>query len=248
MDSQIYQEMMKIENKHWWFVARRSILDKVIESLSLPESAEILEAGCGTGGNLAMLKRHGKVCAMELNETARAFANNLNLAPVKSGCLPDHIPFADQQFDLIVLLDVLEHLEEDTSSLQTLSAKLKPSGWLLVTVPAFPWMWTKQDQLLHHKRRYVQSNLRQVVNSAGYNIKLTSYFNFFLFPVIAGIRLLLSLLNKEVNETGMPPQPINQMLTLLFSWERYFINRLSFPFGVSLLLLAQRNELTNISS
>ena len=242
MDSQIYQQMMEIEDKHWWFVARRSILEQVINKLRLPKGAEILEAGCGTGGNLAMLARHGKVCAMELNETAKTFASDLKIAEVESGRLPNEIPFPERQFDLIVLLDVLEHLKEDTASLKTLSTKLKPSGWLLITVPAFSWMWTRQDDLLHHQRRYVQRNLHQVVNSAGYNVRFVNYFNFFLFPLIAGIRLLLGLFNKGVNETTMPPKLLNQMLIFLFAFERHLIDRLSLPFGVSLLLLAQRNE------
>ena len=136
MDAQMYQTMMALEEKYWWFVARRSILEKVIKQLTLPESAEIFEAGCGTGGNLAMLARHGKVYGMELNDTARIYASKLQLAQIQPGCLPNEIPFPDKQFDLIVLLDVLEHVEEDAKSLQALTNKLKPSGWLLITVPA----------------------------------------------------------------------------------------------------------------
>lgn len=243
MDSQKYQQMMEVEDKHWWFVGRRSLLEQMINKLTLPENAEIFEAGCGTGGNLAMLARHGKVYGMELNETARLFASDLKQGEIQPGCLPDDIPFPDRQFDLIVLLDVLEHLNEDTASLKALSTKLKPSGWLLITVPAFSWMWTRQDDLLHHKRRYVRGNLHQVVSSAGYNVSYVNYFNFFLFPLIAGIRILLKLFNQETNETAMPPQFINQILTSLFAFESHLIGRLSLPFGVSLLLLAQRNQL-----
>lgn len=245
MDSQIYQQMMEVEDKHWWFVARRSILEQVIENLKLPERAEILEAGCGTGGNLAMLARHGRVYGMELDETARNYASELQLGEVEYGRLPDDIPFPDKKFDLIVLLDVLEHLEEDTASLQALSSRLKPSGWLLITVPAFPWMWTKQDDLLHHKRRYVFQNLHQVVDTAGYKVSLINYFNFFLFPLIAGIRLILGLFNQGGNETTMPPKLINQLLIFLFAFERHLIGRIFLPFGVSLLLLAQKKEKIN---
>lgn len=241
MDAQIYQQMMEVEDKHWWFVARRSILEQVINKLKLPEDAEIFEAGCGTGGNLAMLARHGKVHAMELDETARLVASDLRQGEIQPGRLPDDIPFPEQQFDLILLLDVLEHLDEDAASLQALSTKLKPSGWLLITVPAFPWMWTKQDDLLHHKRRYVLRNLHQIVSAAGYNVSFANYFNFFLFPLIAGIRLLLGFLNRGGNETTMPPKLINQILTSLFAFESHLIGRLSLPFGVSLLLLAQKD-------
>jgi SAM-dependent methyltransferase len=243
MDAQIYQQMIAVEKTHWWFVARRKLLDRAIGQLSLPESAEIFEAGCGTGGNLAMLARHGQVYAMELDETARLFASDLQLGEVQPGCLPDDLPFPDRKFDLIVLLDVLEHLEEDTASLQALATKLKASGWLLVTVPAYAWLWSKQDELLHHKRRYVLPNLEQVVRAAGYKVHFVSYFNFVLFPLIAGVRRLQGLLGKGGNETNMPPKLINQMLTFLFAFESHVIGRLSLPFGVSILLLAQKNEL-----
>ncbi|NER38728.1 MAG: class I SAM-dependent methyltransferase [Oscillatoria sp. SIO1A7] len=241
MDPQIYQKMMALEETHWWFVARRSIIKRVIDKLALPESAEIFEAGCGTGGNLAMLADRGRVYAMELDETARLFASNLKLAEVQSGSLPNDIPFPDRQFDLIVLLDVLEHIEEDSESLQALAKKLKPSGWLLITVPAYAWMWSKQDVILHHKRRYILPNLHQLVVSAGYKVHFVSYFNFFLFPLIAVIRLLQGLLGRGGNELTMPPKSINNTLISLFSKEGYLLDRLSLPFGVSIMLLAQKN-------
>ncbi|MDB9450153.1 class I SAM-dependent methyltransferase [Dolichospermum circinale] len=243
MESQMYQEMMEVEDKHWWFVARRSIIEQVIRNLNLPADAEIFEAGCGTGGNLAMLSHHGRVYGMELNETARNFASDLQIGEIQPGFLPDNIPFPDQNFDLIVLLDVLEHLEEDTASLQALSRKLKPSGWLLITVPAYPWLWSKHDELLHHKRRYLLNNLRQIVGNAGYNVDFASHFNFVLFPLIAVVILVQRLFNKGGNEQNIPARLINQILTFLFGIERHLIGRLSIPFGVSLLLLAQRNQL-----
>ena len=216
MESQMYQEMMEVEDQHWWFVARRSIIEQVIRNLNLPADAEIFEAGCGTGGNLAMLSHHGRVYGMELNETARNFASDLQIGEIQPGFLPDNIPFPDQNFDLIVLLDVLEHLEEDTASLQALSRKLKPSGWLLITVPAYPWLWSKHDELLHHKRRYLLNNLRQIVGNAGYNVDFASHFNFVLFPLIAVVILVQRLFNKGGNEQNIPARLINQILTFLF--------------------------------
>ncbi|MCM0588930.1 MAG: class I SAM-dependent methyltransferase [Gloeotrichia echinulata DVL01] len=246
MESQMYQEMMEVEDKHWWFVARRSIIEQVIRKLNLPADAEIFEAGCGTGGNLAMLSHHGRVYGMELDETARTFASDLKIGEIEPGFLPDNIPFPDKNFDLILLLDVLEHLEQDTASLEALSAKLKPSGWLLITVPAYPWLWSRHDDLLHHKRRYLLNNLRQIVGNAGYNINFASYFNFVLFPLIAMVLLLQKVFNKGGKEQNIPPKLINQILTFLFGSERYLIGRLSLPFGVSLLLLAQRNKLAQL--
>lgn len=240
MDSQIYQEMMAVENEHWWFVARRLIIEQVIKQLNLPKDAEILEAGCGTGGNLAMLARHGKVYGIELNQTAQNLASNLQIGLIVSGCLPHDIPFENEKFDLIVLLDVLEHLEEDEASLKALYDKLKPSGWLLITVPAHPWLWSKHDELLHHKRRYKLKNLRQLVSFTGYKIHFISYFNFVLFPLISLALFVQNLLDKGGNEQEIPPNLINRILTFLFALETFVIGRLFLPFGVSILLYAQK--------
>jgi hypothetical protein len=117
---------------------------------------------------------------------------------------------------------------------------------LLITVPAYPWLFSKHDELLHHQRRYLLNNLRQIVGSADYNINFASYFNSVLFPVIAVALLLQKLFNKGGNEQNIPPKLINQILTFLFGIERYLIGRLSIPFGVSILLLAQKNEIVSV--
>lgn len=241
MDSKIYQQMVVLEKEHWWFVARRSILDQVIRKLNLPQDSDIFEAGCGTGGNLEMLSPHGRVYAMELDDEARSFASKREVGYIQAGYLPHVIPFEEKRFDLIVILDVLEHLEKDLDSLKALYKRLKKDGWLLITVPAYPWLWTRQDDLLHHKRRYVLPHLYDLVHSAGYQVHFVSYFNSVLFPLIAGVRLLQRLTYKGGNDLTMPSKLINQLLTSLFSVERYVIGRLSIPFGVSLLLIAQRN-------
>jgi SAM-dependent methyltransferase len=247
MEPKQYLRMAAFEDVYWWNVARRIILDKVIAELALPDNAEIFEAGCGTGGNLAMLGRHGRVYAMELDEVARSFANDRRLAEIQLGHLPNHIPFAGQSFDLIVLLDVLEHLDEDAASLRALHSRLTPDGWLLITVPAYPFLWSQHDVALHHKRRYLMSSLRRVVSSAGYTVRYVSYFNSLLFPLIAGVRLLQRLFGggQKANST-MPPKRLNQLLTGLFASERHVIGRFSFPFGVSLLLLAQKQKVKHL--
>lgn len=241
MDPKLYLQIAKTEDVHWWFVARRIILDKLIAKLPLAEGSDILEAGCGTGGNLAMLARYGQVYAMELDAIARRFASSRAIGSVQPGHLPDDIPFADKQFDLVVLLDVLEHLAQDSAALKALRLRLKPGGWLLVTVPANQWMWSRHDEFNHHQRRYAMRELRRVTRNAGFEVCYISYFNVVLFPLIAGIRLLQNWFGQEVQESDikMPSGRVNQILTALFASERYLIGQVSIPFGVSLVLLAQ---------
>ncbi len=244
MEKDFYLQYASVEDKHWWFVARRKILQQVICRLSLPKNAQILEAGCGTGGNLQMLSRYGEISAMELDETACQLANQRQITQVKRGSLPDNIPFASD-YDLILILDVIEHLDDDLSALKALYYKLKPGGYLLVTVPAYMFLWSEHDEINHHKRRYRLKTLKQVVKKAGYEISYGSYFNTFLFPVVAIVRSLAKLLPKQNNnqissDLVVPSKPVNQILKSLFANERYLINKFPLPFGVSVLLLARK--------
>lgn len=244
MDKDFYLQYASQEDQHWWFVGRRQIIEQVIQGLKLPKNAKILEAGCGTGGNLKMLSRYGQLWAMELDEIACRLANERKIIQVQLGSLPDKIPF-DGEFDLILMLDVLEHLDDEQAALLALHSRLKPGGWLLITVPAYQFLWSEHDEVNHHKRRYVLTRLKQVVSKAGFSVKYGGYFNTFLFPVVAIVRFFKNLLRvktsvKVNSDLGLPPEPINKFLTLLLKSEGYLVNRVSLPFGVSVLLLARR--------
>ncbi|MBR8838903.1 MAG: class I SAM-dependent methyltransferase [Stigonema ocellatum SAG 48.90 = DSM 106950] len=244
MEKDFYLQYSAVEDKHWWFVGRRQILDQVIRKLRLPTDSKILEAGCGTGGNLRMLAHHGNLSAMELDETACQLANERQVIQVQLGSLPDNIPFTDE-YDLIVMLDILEHIDDDLAALVALHSRLKPGGWLLITVPAYQFLWSRHDDINHHKRRYVLKGLKQVVSKAGYAVRYGGYFNSFLFPMVAGVRYLQKLLQIDSSsgssdDLALPSKPVNQFLSFLFASERHLIDRFSLPFGVSVLLLAQK--------
>ena len=239
MDKDIFHQMVRIEEYHWWFAGRRKIVDTVIASLHLPHDAEILEAGCGTGGNLAMLAQYGKVYGTELDDLARQYAIGRAIGTIEPGRLPDQIPFAPKQFDLIVLTDVLEHLDDDHSSLKALVARLKPGGRVVITVPAFPFLWARHDDTHHHKRRYLRDGLTGVIHGAGLSIKFISYYNALLFPLVAGVRMVKKSMKKDTDDLGTPPEAINSMLRALFSSERHVLGSLSLPFGISLIAVAE---------
>jgi SAM-dependent methyltransferase len=249
MEKNFYLQYATVEDKHWWFVARRRILDQVISQIILPIDAKILEVGCGTGGNLRMLSRHGEIAAMELDETACEFANQRQVTAVKLGSLPDKIPFADD-YDLIVAFDVIEHLDDDLAALSALRSHLKPGGWIILTVPAYQFLWSHHDDINHHKRRYRLQGLQKVVRKADFSIAYGTYFNTFLFPLVAGVRLLEQLLKlknkshenqtKISSDLTLPSPLVNKLLTFLFASERHFMGKLSLPFGVSALVVAQK--------
>jgi SAM-dependent methyltransferase len=237
--------MAEVEDAHWWFASRRAIVDRIIGRLGLPPDAAILEPGCGTGGNFPMLARRGQLYAIDADESAIGFAQSRGLAWVTRGFLPEAIPFGDRRFDLVVMTDVLEHLDDQTGTLRALHARLRPGGWLLMTVPAMAWLWSDHDVTHHHRRRYRASELRALVSACGFDVRYLSYYNFLLFPVIAGARMWQRVGARDRKGAGrrhdlaMPPAAINSILQRIFSSERYLVGTARIPFGVSLIVLAR---------
>ncbi len=245
MDPSLYPRMAEVEDAHWWFAARRAICERLLDRLDLPPEAAILEPGCGTGGNFPMLARHGRVFAMDADESALRFAASRKLADLARGSLPDDIPFAGTNFDFALMTDVLEHLDDPAGSLRAIHARLKPRGWLLLTVPATPWLWSDHDLTHHHRRRYHAAELRTSLTAAGFEVTYLSYYNFVLFPAIAIARTIGKIvrgprqLTNGRHDLGMPPALINRILFQLFSSERYIVGRVRIPAGVSLIALAR---------
>ena len=240
MERATYDRMAEIDADHWWFVARRRIVAAAIARLGLSARARILEVGCGTGSNLAMLQRFGRVDALEPDAGARALASRRGGFAVTGGLLPDAAAaFEDGAYDLIVMLDVLEHIPDDRAALASLLPKLAPGGRLLLTVPANPWMWSAHDAAHHHQRRYTPRTLRAVLADGRFAARRLTHFNSLLFPLIAAARALGKLTGKEGGDDAMPPAPVNRLLGAVFAAERHIAVRGSLPFGVSLLAVAE---------
>lgn len=241
MERVVYERMEQLDGEHWWFVARRRILADQIAALGLPPDARILEAGCGPGGNLAMLAEFGEVTAIEPNETARRIAAERTGFAVQGGTLPDDGLFPPDSFDLIAAFDVIEHIDDDAGAVRSLAALLRPGAPFVMTVPAYGWLWSEHDERHHHKRRYTGAAARRLLEGAGLTVEKCSHYNTLLTPLVV-LRRGLARLSGAVfkPDDAMPPPFLNRLLTAIFGFERHLLRLGSLPFGISILCIARK--------
>jgi SAM-dependent methyltransferase len=239
MERVVYRQMAELDQRHWWYRARRRVLAALIRREARPPaSARILEIGCGTGHNLAMLSGFGDVDALELDEEARGLAEQRLGRKVMSAPLPELAGVADRCYDLIGAFDVIEHIEDDRGALASIAAKLKLGGKLVMTVPAHQWMWSAHDVVNHHKRRYSKRSLRALIEGSPLRLDKIGYFNSLLFPVAVAERLASKLRKKEDADLTLPPAPLNTALERTFAVERHLVGRLPLTPGLSLFAVA----------
>lgn len=243
MEPSAYLEMARQQEKHWWFRARRQIIKTIFMRFIGLEKPHILEVGCGPGGNLAMLSELGDVSAMEMDNYAREFAAKFSGLHIVEGKLPDHIPFGKSKFDVICLFDVLEHIDDDQKALQKVHQRLTSHGKIILTVPAYPRLFSRHDSLHHHYRRYAQHELKHKVEQAGFNIEKVSHFNMFLLPLALLTRVFDSITHAKIS-TGMmiPISPLNALFYQIFKFEASLLKLFNFPFGLSLMVVATKND------
>jgi SAM-dependent methyltransferase len=247
MRGDFYAEHYELEDRHWWFTGRRAVLLRVLDHHVGPASPDdgrrVLDVGCGTGGMLQALGRYGAAEGVDADAHAIDFCRRRGIDRVQRVAdLP--LPFGDASFDLVTALDVIEHVHDDAAMVSDMRRVLRPGGSLLLSVPAYRFLWGPQDEIAHHKRRYVARELRARLVGADLAVERLSYFNTFLFPVIAAVRLL------RPYRPGSPdlksdfelktPDRLNALLARVFALEASLVQRISLPFGVSILALATR--------
>lgn len=243
MDAEFFAVYAAVERAHWWFAARREIVLAVAERV-VPAGGAVLDIGCGTGFVLERFQERYQACGLELSPIALDQCRRRGLHGVWSGSAEDLSAVAGRLFDAVLFLDVLEHLDDDGAALRGARELLAPGGVVLVTVPAFQFLWSQHDVANQHRRRYRRRELEALLTRNGFTVERSSYFNTVLFPVALAQRWIARVLGTGAAAgLRVPPAPINRVMRRLFESEKRLLaarRGRSLPFGVSLLVVGRR--------
>jgi SAM-dependent methyltransferase len=236
-----YDIESEVEGFHWWFTGRRKLLKSLLYQLCLPSRSVALDIGCGTGSNLRALGSRGlKAIGLDRSIHALALARQKIKFSFINGDL-DNLPIRPNSIGLIVAMDVLEHLEDDMKAIHELHQALQGGGILILTVPAFKFLWGIQDVVTGHKRRYSRQEIMEKLSHEGFEVLKSSYFNFFLFFPILFARRLIRLFGLRIrSENEINSRFINFLFKGIFSLEPPILEYFSFPFGVSFFCIAMK--------
>jgi len=248
MDESMYGDFYKYEEEHWWFVARRKIIFTILKRYSPADSPlKILDVGCGTGAILKRLEKYGIAIGVDMSAEAVKFCKLRGCKNVFQAS-EKNLPFEDNTFNVITILDVIEHIDDDYAALCKYYRLVKKEGILLITTPAYNFLWGPHDVISHHKRRYTAEKLRNRVEEAGFAVERMTYFDTFLFPFIVIGRTRQRLINilggrsKSASNVKRRSPFVNNLLKFVFSFEAQFLKGFNFKYGVSLLCIAKKHE------
>jgi SAM-dependent methyltransferase len=244
MDERLRRATLELDEQHWWYRGRRSVIRAELDRLLLPAGARVLDAGCGSGRTLQELRDYGEVCGIELDPQSAELARSRDQGEVLTGRL-EELPWEDHAFDLITCLDVIEHTPNDMVTLRELRRVSKPGGWLLLTVPAYQALWSLHDEANHHYRRYSRPTLHAAALEAGWRVRRMTSFNSLLLAPAAAVRVAqrrrrLRGNSRYTPEVKLGPKWLNAALERPLRLEAGWIGRgRTLPAGLSLMALLE---------
>ncbi len=243
MQEIIYHTNFEIENSYFWFLSRNEIIQEIIAtSTNLSPFDNVIDIGCGTGGFASVIASDFNVCCLDMEPIALDYCRRRGLEDRFLGTASDMIN-TGRKFKAAFMLDVIEHIEDDRAVARDVFNLLEPGGWFIAAVPAYGWMWTAHDEMHMHHRRYDMKSFLPLFENAGFEIKYKTYFNTFLCPLAIAKRMLdkfTGAQKKKSEPVDVIPGFLNSVFKKIFSAEKYFLPNMSFPFGLSILVLAQK--------
>ena len=234
MEDWRYREQFELEDRHWWFRARRRVISSLLTRAALPPSPRILDAGCGTGRNLLEFGKLGRATGVDVSPQAVEFCRGRGVEDVRQAAVED-LPFDALSFDVLLATDVIEHVDDDMAVLRELRRVAADDARLILTVPAYQWLWSAHDESVHHRRRYTAGRLRERVLATGWAPTVETYFFSTVLPPVALLRTVRTRTGRTgKSDLALPSPPVNRLLELTVRGEARLIERgLRLPAGVS---------------
>jgi len=244
MQEVVYHSNFKIENEYFWFIARNKIVLELFKKYCPIESkSKVLDIGCGTGGFASLLLDKYEVHGMDTEPLALKYSEQRGIEHLYN-CYLEDFPNKNIKFNTAFMLDVIEHIEDDNNVVQTAYNLLPNDSYFVATVPAYKWLWSAHDITHMHYRRYTLSKFTQLIESKGFRIEYSSYFNTFLLPIAILKRFIDKITFKKVRPDDPPVDMvspfINKIFTKVFLSELPFLKKISFPFGLSIIVIAKK--------
>jgi len=243
MEKYLYDDLYKLEKKHWWHISKRRLIQKLIENYNKVKNPRILDVGCGAGKNMEGLLRYGDVWGLDNSLDAIRFCKKRGLKNLYLGN-SEKTHLKSESFDIITILDVLEHTN-DNRTLKEMSRIIKNDGLLIATVPAFSWLWSEWDEVLHHKRRYNKKSLIEILGNNSFKvIRITYLYSFLVLPVffIRKIKKRLFYKQQYPSDFRLNHLLLNSIMDLLSKLEFQISKKIKIPFGTSILVIGKKYD------
>ena len=243
METEELERMAGFEEWYWWHRGRQTIVRRILQRHA-PPRARILDVGCGTGATTAQLSGFGSVLGIDMGPAALRHARSRGLKVARGSA--EQLPVREAALDVVVALDVLEHLDDDRLALREFLRVLRPGGVLIATVPAYAFLWSSHDEALGHRRRYLRPQLRERVRSAGFEITLCSYIMGSILPIAIAVRLAERVRRRRgpaKSDYPSLPRPLNDLLARVVGLDGILAPVVSLPFGLSIMVVARRPAL-----
>jgi SAM-dependent methyltransferase len=238
-----YARMFEAEETQWWYAGMRAISLSLLATAwpdGAVEGRRILDAGCGTGNNLAHFRRFGRTLGVDLSDEALRFCRGRGVAAARGSLLA--LPFPDGRFDAVTSFDVIYHrwVQDDRAAVREMARVLAPGGLLLLRVPALKMLWGAHDEAVHSRHRYTRGEVRRLLEGEGLDVVRLTYANTLLFPLLTVRRTLDRLLGRHGSDVGFLPAPLEWTFRHLLGLEARLVRHLSLPVGASVFALARK--------